>query len=70
MIQMQFSNEPSAAASRRPLYSSYDVIVGHENVYFTNFSQNRGRAVGEVSCLYSLYLSRQDASKDMQYGVH
>ena len=39
----------------------YDVITGHKNIYVNNSSQNRDRAVDEVS----LCLSRQDASNDM-----
>ena len=58
-------NESSATAERRPSYTSCDVIAGHENIYVNNFSQNRGGAVGEAS----LYLSRQDASTDMQYDL-
>ena len=50
---MQFGHEPSATASRRPPYKSYeviiyDVIAGHENAYVNNSSQNRATAVGEV----------------------
>ena len=43
----------------------YDVVTDHENIYVNNFSQNRDRAVGEVS----LCLSHQDASNDMQYDL-
>ena len=43
----------------------YDVIAGHENIYVNRSSQNRGRAVSEVS----LYLSRQDATTGMQYDL-
>ena len=39
----------------------YDVITGHENIYVNNSSQDRDRAVGEVS----LCLSRQD--NDLQH---
>ena len=65
-----YDNESSAVAARWPPYRSYDVIMydiiaGHENIYVNNSSQNRGRAVAEVS----LCLSRQDASNDMQYDL-
>ena len=68
-MQMQFGNELSATASRLPPYRWYDVIydsiAGHENVYASNSSQNRGGAVGEVSlCLFC-----KDAWTEMQYGL-
>ena len=43
----------------------YDVIAGHENAYVNNSSQNRARAVDEVS----LRLSYHDASTDMQHNL-
>ena len=63
-------NESSASSGRWPPCRSYDVIMydvkaGHETIYVNNFSQNRGRAVIEVS----LCLSRPDASTDMQYDI-
>ena len=66
---MQFGNEASATASRRPPYRSYDVIkyviTGNEDIYVNNYSQNQGRAVGEMS----LCLSHQYALTDMQYDL-
>ena len=63
-----YSNESSTTVER--LHRSYDVIMydvttGHENIYVNNSSQNRDRAVGEVS----LCLSRQAASNGMQYDL-
>ena len=69
-IEMQFFNESSVTVSRWSPYSSYDVILydfiaGHKNIYVNNYSQNRGRAVDDVS----LCLLCQDASTDMQYNL-
>ena len=63
-------NESSATAGRRPPCRSYDVIMydviaGHENIYINSSSQNRGRALIEVS----LCLSHKCASNDMQHDL-
>ena len=67
-IQMQFGNESSATAGRRPPYRSYDVIIydiiaGHGNVYENSSSQNRGKAVAEASLCF------QGESNDKQYDL-
>ena len=63
-----YSNEASSTTERWPPYRSYDgiiydVITDHKSIYSNNYSQNRDRAMGEVS----LCVSRQDASNDMEY---
>ena len=64
-IQMQFSNESSAAASwwGWPLMSCdvtiYDVITGHENAYVNNSWQSRFGAMCEVSLFFFLIMTQR-----------
>ena len=48
-----------------PRYRSYDVIAGHGNVNVNNSSQNRGRAVSEVSLCLSCYNTSTDTQHDI-----
>ena len=66
-IQICLGNESSTTAGQKPPYRSYDVTIGHENVYVNNSGQNGVRGVRGV-CEVSLCLSYA-ASCDMQHEI-